>query len=78
MKRSNVFLRFSVALLFCLSTFVTLSPASAAVPGNRCKDRCNDVYHHRKDECRNLRRGEKRRCEDRAKRERDECKRRCR
>lgn len=78
MKQKHVFLRFSAALLFCLSTFVTLSPASAAVPGNRCKDRCNDVYHRRMDECRGLRRGEKRQCEARAKGERDECKHRCR
>jgi hypothetical protein len=77
MKRTNVFLRFSMALLFCLSTFVTLSPASAAVPGNRCKDRCNEVYHRRIDECRSMRR-EQHRCEDRAKRERDDCKHRCR
>ncbi len=77
MKRRNVLLRLSVALLFCLSTFITLSPASAAVPGNRCKDRCNEVYHRRMDECKGMRR-EQHRCEDRAKRERDDCKHRCR
>ncbi|HVS20802.1 MAG TPA: hypothetical protein VHD88_03090 [Pyrinomonadaceae bacterium] len=77
MKRTSLFLRLGTALLFCLSAFVTVSPASGAA-GNRCKDRCNDSYHRRKDECRGLRRYEKRRCEDRAKYERDECKRRCR
>jgi hypothetical protein len=78
MKRTSLFLRLAMALLFCLSAFVSVSPASGAVAGNRCKDRCNDVYHRRMDDCRGLRRFEKRRCEDRAKRGRDECKRRCR
>jgi hypothetical protein len=78
MKRTSVFLRLAMALLFCLSAFVTVSPASGAAAGNRCKDRCNDVFHRRKEECRGLRRFEKRRCEDRAKDARDECRRRCR
>ncbi len=77
MKRSSLFLKTGMALLFCLSSFVTVSPASGAA-GNRCKDRCNDIYHRRKDECRGLRKYEKRRCEDRAKRARDECRHRCR
>ena len=78
MKRTSLFLRFAMALLFCLSAFVTANPASGAVAGNRCKDRCNDVYHRRMDECKGLRRYEKRRCEDGVKRQHNECKRRCR
>jgi hypothetical protein len=78
MKRRSLILRLGLATLFCLSTFVTVSPASGAVPGNRCKDRCNDIYHRRMDECRGLRRWEKNRCEDRAKREHDNCRSRCR
>jgi hypothetical protein len=78
MKRTSVFLRLAMALLFCLSAFATVSPASGAVPGNRCKDRCNDVYHRRMDDCRGLRKYDKRRCEDRAKREHNECRNRCR
>jgi hypothetical protein len=78
MKRTSLFLRLAMALLFCLSAFLTVSPASGAVAGNRCKDRCNDAYHRRMEDCRGLRRYEKRRCEDRAKREHNECRRRCR
>ena len=78
MKRTSLFLRLGLALLFCLGTFANVSPASAAAKGNRCKDRCNDAYHRRMEDCRGLRRYEKHRCEDRAKREHKECRRRCR
>jgi hypothetical protein len=78
MKRTSGFLRLGLALLFCLSTFVTVSPTSRAVPRNRCKDRCNDRYHRQMDECESLRKKERRRCEDRAKRGHDDCRRRCR
>ena len=78
MKRASLFLRLGLALVFCLGTFATVSPASGAAKGNRCKDRCNDAYHRRMEDCRGLRRYEKRRCEDRAKRARDECRQRCR
>jgi hypothetical protein len=78
MKRNRAFFRLGLALLFCLSTLPAVTSASGAVPGNRCKDLCNDSYQRRKDACRGLRKYEKRRCEDRAKRARDECRRRCR
>ncbi len=78
MKSANLCLRFALAVLFCLSSFAVLNPASAAPRGNRCKDRCNEIFHRRKDECKSLRRWERRRCEQRAKNDRDECRRHCR
>jgi hypothetical protein len=78
MKRTSLFLRLGLALLFCLGTIANVSPASAAAKGNRCKDRCNDAYHRRMEDCRGLRKYDKRRCEDRAKREHNECRHRCR
>jgi hypothetical protein len=78
MKRVNSSVSLIAALLICLGAFVTPSTASGAARANRCKDRCNEVYRHRRDECRGLRRWEKRQCEDRAKRARDECRQRCR
>jgi hypothetical protein len=78
MKRSSVLLRLSLAVVFCLGAFVTAGTASGAgVPGNRCKDRCNERYNRRMDECNSLRGGERGRCKDRAKHERDDCKRHC-
>jgi len=51
---------------------------STAVAGNRCKDRCNDVYHVRKEVCRSIPlKGERKRCEKAAKRAKDDCKHRC-
>jgi hypothetical protein len=78
MKRVNSCLTLIAGLLICFGAFIAPSKASAAARGNRCKDRCNAIYHRRKEECRGLRRREKRQCEDRAKYERDECRRRCR
>jgi len=79
MKGTSGFLRLGLALLFCSSTFVTVSPASDAVArGNKCKDRCNDRYHRQMDECQSLRGKDRRRCEERAKRSHDDCRRRCR
>lgn len=78
MKRSNFCLSLIAALLICFGAFVTAGTASAAPRANRCKDRCNDVYRRRREECQGLRRGEKRQCEDRAKNAHDECRRRCR
>ena len=78
MKRKSLFFRLGLALFFCLSTLPAVTRASGAVPGNRCKDRCHEVYRRRREECRSLRRHEKRRCEERAKDARDECRRRCR
>ena len=78
MKRRSVLWRLGLALVFCLGAFVTAGSASgAAVPGNRCKDRCNERYNRRKDECKGLRKYARHQCEDRAKYERDQCKQRC-
>jgi len=50
-----------------------------ALAGNRCKDRCNEVYRLRKDVCRSIPlKGERKRCEKAAKRAKDDCKHRCR
>ena len=77
MKRSSVVLRLSLAFLVFMGTFAALSPASVA--GNRCKDRCNEVYRLRKDVCRAIPlKHERHSCEKAAKRAKDECKRRCR
>jgi hypothetical protein len=77
MRRTNILIRFGLALIVCLGTLTAVSPASAR--GNRCSDRCADRYRFRKDACKsipfkNARHG----CENAAKRAKDECKRRCR
>jgi hypothetical protein len=78
MKQASVVLRLGFVLALCLGAFATAGSASgAAVPGNRCKDRCNERYHRRMDECSRLRRGERRQCEDRVKIEHDECRKHC-
>jgi hypothetical protein len=69
-------LKLTMITLFFLSTLVAVTPTSAA--GNRCKDRCNKIYHHRKDECKGLRKWDRRRCEERAKADHEACKSRCR
>jgi len=75
-QRARV-LRRSLAFILCLGTFAALSPATVA--GNRCKDRCNDSYHLRKDLCKSIPlKHERHRCEDAAKRSKDNCKRGCR
>ena len=77
MKRTRVVLRLSLAFLLLLGTFAALSPASVA--GNRCKDRCNEAYHLRKDVCRAIPlKHERHSCEKAAKRAKDNCKHRCR
>lgn len=80
MKRNRGLMRWALLLSLCLGGFTTMSPASAAVPANRCKDRCKEEYRRRVDECRNERdrRGGRHLCEERAKREREDCKRHCR
>ncbi len=70
-------LRWSLAFILSLGTFAARCPATVA--GNRCKDRCNDVYHRRKDVCKLIPlKYERHRCEDGAKRAKDNCKRGCR
>lgn len=77
MKRATVLFRLSLVWLVCLGTFAAVSPASGA--GNRCTDRCADVYRLRKDTCKLIPyKHERHTCEDAAKRAKDECKRRCR
>jgi len=78
MKRVNSGVSLIAALLICFGGFVTPSIALGAARANRCKDRCNAVYHQHQEECRGLRHSEKRQCEDRAKYARDECRQRCR
>lgn len=73
---ASVLVRVGFAVLFVLGMFVSVSPVSAA--GNRCKDRCNERYHRRVEECRDRRGRERRRCEKNAQDERDECRHRCR
>jgi len=63
MKRTSLFLKLGLAMLFCLGTFVPVSPASGAAKGNHCKDRCNDANHRRMEDCRGLRKYDKGRCE---------------
>jgi hypothetical protein len=77
MKRTMVVLRLSLAFSMCLGMFGTMS--IAAVAGNRCKDRCNEVYRLRKDVCRAIPlKHERKSCEKAAKRAKDNCKGRCR
>src|SRR6266550_5186766 len=75
-RRARV-LRWSLAFMLCLGTFSAMSPATLA--GNRCKDRCNDVYNLEKRACKAIPlKHERHSCEDAAKRSKDNCKRRCR
>jgi hypothetical protein len=77
MKSANAVLRLSFAFILYLGTFAAVTPASIA--GDRCKDRCNDVYRLRKDVCKEIPlKHERKSCEKAAKRSRDECKHRCR
>jgi hypothetical protein len=77
MKRTRILWGVSLAFLLCLETFFGLAPA--AVAGNRCKDRCNQVYRLRKDACRAIPlKHERHSCEKAAKRAKDDCKHRCR
>jgi hypothetical protein len=70
-------LRWSLAFILSLGMFVGGSAAS--VPGNRCKDRCNEAYRLRKDLCKSIPfKHERKRCENSAKHAKDDCKHRCR
>jgi hypothetical protein len=72
-----ILLRLSLALAVGLGTFV--HARAAAVPGNHCKDRCNEVYHVKKDLCRSIPlKHERKSCENAAKHSKDDCKHRCR
>ena len=77
MKPTKVVLRLSLAFIVCLGTFAAINPA--AVAGDRCKDRCNEVYRLRKGVCRAIPlKHERKSCEKAAKRAKDDCKHRCR
>jgi hypothetical protein len=77
MKSTNAVLRLSFAFIMCLGTFAAVTPASIA--GDRCKDRCNDVYRLRKDVCKSIPlKHERKSCEKATKRSKDDCKHRCR
>ena len=76
-SKQSVILRLSVAFLLLLGTFA--SAGAATIPPNRCKDRCNDAFHVRKDLCRSIPlKHERKRCENAAKHAKDDCKHRCR
>jgi hypothetical protein len=72
----------SPAVLVALLSFglgLSLGSVSARGGGNRCKDRCNDVYRLRKDACKAIPlKHERHQCEKSAKQARNECKHRCR
>ena len=77
MARGSRILRCSLVFVLLLGTFAGGSLTTEA--GNRCKDRCNDVYRIRKDACRLIPlKGERKICERAAKRAKDDCKHRCR
>lgn len=70
-------LRLSLVIILWLGTLVT--GGSAAIAGNRCKDRCNDAYRLRKDVCRAIPlKHERKSCEKSAKHAKDDCKHHCR
>ena len=69
-------IRLGLAFILCLGTF---AGGSETFAGNRCKDRCNDRYHFRKDLCKEIPlKYERHRCEDAAKHSKDNCKHSCR
>ena len=75
-RRARV-LPWSLTFILCLGTFAAFSPA--ALGGNRCKDRCNDVYKMEKNACKAIPlKHERHSCEKAAKRAKDNCKHRCR
>lgn len=77
MKKSMFALRWGLMLFICLGTVAAVSPASGA--GNRCTDKCADIYRFKKNACKLIPfKHERHRCEDRAKRAKKDCKHRCR
>jgi hypothetical protein len=80
---ANVFVRFSLALIFCLGMLVTANPVASARDRDkenrkRCQHECDDRYKQQKRECKDRRGKERHRCEQRADRERHDCKDGCR
>jgi len=78
MKQIRLIVSSSLLLLVLL---VGLPVRTSAVGwgGNRCTDRCADVYHVKKDACRLIPlKHERKICERRAKEAKSDCKHRCR
>ena len=78
MKRIRLIVSSSLLLLVVL---VGLSVTTSAVlgRGNRCTDRCADVYRLKKDACRLIPlKHERKICERRAKEAKNDCKHKCR
>ena len=70
-------LRWSLAIILSLGTFAAIGPSSA-LARNHCKDRCNDRYNLRKDECKSIPYSrERHRCENAAKHAKDQCRHDC-
>ncbi len=66
------------SVVFVAGLWVSGSVVTAG-GGNRCTDRCADVYKVKKDACRLIPfKTERKICERRAKEAKDDCKRRCR
>jgi len=77
-QRSGRILRWTLAVILSLGTFVAISPDAVAAR-NRCKDRCADRYNYRKDLCKEIPlKYERHRCENSAKHAKDDCKHQCR
>lgn len=76
-QQSFTVLKWSLVLILTLGT--VFATGSTTIARNRCKDRCNDRYHLRKDACRAIPlKYERHRCEDAAKHAKNSCKRDCR
>jgi hypothetical protein len=70
-------LKLGVAFILLLGSSAFIN--AAAVPSNRCKDRCNDAYRVKKDLCRAIPlKHERKSCEKAAKHSKDNCKHSCR
>src|SRR5260370_4307671 len=82
----NVFIRISLAMLFCLGMLVTANPAAFAQRDRdrdrggreRCQKEMQDRYKHQKHDCEDRKGRERHRCEQRADRARRECRDKCR
>ena len=76
MRRNRIIGSMGLALLACVIMLGIAGPTSEA--GNRCTDRCADVYRLKKDACKLIPyKRERHRCEDAAKHAKKECKHRC-
>lgn len=77
----SVFLRICLALLFCLATFASANPTSAAAGDKdsrkKCEKKCDKTYKDRNHSCKQLRKLERKPCQEAAKEARNICKFRC-